>query len=68
MLIDKYRVRLGSWTKEEMQKLFTEIVPEMFQLATGNKMKAETETVKLQDIEKFWDTEAAGPGKIVVTI
>lgn len=59
---------LGSWTKEEMQKLFKEIIPEMFQLAADNKLKAETETVALQDIEKLWDTEMPDGKRLVVTI
>lgn len=59
---------LGSWTKEEMQKLFKEIIPEMFQLAADNKLKVETETVKLQDIEKLWDAEVSDGKRLVVAI
>lgn len=59
---------LGSWTKEEMQKLFTEIVPEMFQLAAANKLKVETETVELKDIEKLWDTEVSDGKRLVIKI
>jgi NADPH:quinone reductase-like Zn-dependent oxidoreductase len=59
---------LGSWTKEEMQKLFVEIVPEMFELAADKQLKIETETVKLQDIEKLWDTDVSDGKRLVVTI
>ncbi|MCL6216898.1 quinone oxidoreductase family protein [Zunongwangia pacifica] len=59
---------LGSWTKEEMQKLFKEIIPEMFQLAADNKLKAETETIQLKDIEKLWDLKVSDGKRIVVTI
>jgi hypothetical protein len=31
--------------------MFSEIIPEMFQLAADNKLKVETVQVKLQDIE-----------------
>lgn len=59
---------LGSWTKEEMQKLLKEIIPEMFQLAADNKLKAETEIIALQDVEKLWDTEVPDGKRLVVTI
>jgi NADPH:quinone reductase-like Zn-dependent oxidoreductase len=59
---------LGSWTKEEMKKLFREIVPEMFQLAAKHKLKVETVRVDLKDIEKLWDMEAEGGKRLVITI
>ena len=59
---------LGSWTIKEMQKLLTEIVPEMFQLAASNKLRAETETVELKNIEKLWNAEIPNGKRLVVTI
>jgi len=59
---------LGSWTKEEMKKLFSEIIPEMFQLAADGKLKAETVSVSLTDIEKLWDMEVADGKRMVVTM
>jgi NADPH:quinone reductase-like Zn-dependent oxidoreductase len=59
---------LGSWTKDEMKKLFSEIIPEMFQLAAGNKLKVDTEKVSLTDIEKLWDMEVPDGKRLVVTI
>jgi NADPH:quinone reductase-like Zn-dependent oxidoreductase len=59
---------LGSWTKDEMRKLLTEIVPEMFQLVVDDKLKVETATVSLQDIEKLWDMEVPNGKRLVVTI
>jgi NADPH:quinone reductase-like Zn-dependent oxidoreductase len=59
---------LGSWTKDEMKKLFSEIIPEMFQLATDNKLKVDTEKVSLTDIEKLWDMEVPDGKRLVVTI
>jgi len=59
---------LGSWTKEEMQELFKDIIPEMFDLAAHHKLKVETETVELKDIEKLWATEMPDGKRIVVTI
>lgn len=59
---------LGSWIKAEVQKLFTEIIPEMFQLAADNKLIVETETVQLKDIGKLWDMEVLGGKRLVVMI
>jgi NADPH:quinone reductase-like Zn-dependent oxidoreductase len=59
---------LGSWTKNEMQQLFAEIVPEMFDLAAAGKLKVETEKVNLADIEKLWDMEVPDGKRLVVMI
>lgn len=59
---------LGSWTKDEMQKLFSEIIPEMFQLAADNKLKVETVLVRLPDIEKLWDMQMPDGKRLVVII
>ena len=57
---------LGSWAKDEMQKLFSDIIPEMFQLAADNKLKVETVQVRLPDIEKLWDMQIADGKRLVV--
>lgn len=59
---------LGSWTKDEMQKLFSEILPEMFQLAAEDKLKVETVKVNLEDIEKLWQMEVPDGKRLVVMI
>jgi len=59
---------MGSWTKEEMQKLLKEIVPEMFQLAVENKLKIETINVSLKDIDKLWDMDVSDGKRLVITI
>jgi NADPH:quinone reductase-like Zn-dependent oxidoreductase len=59
---------LGSWTKEQMQKLFSEILPEMFQLAVVGKLKIETINISLKDIEKLWDMEVSDGKRLVVLI
>jgi NADPH:quinone reductase-like Zn-dependent oxidoreductase len=59
---------LGSWTKIEMKELFSEIIPKMFQLAADNKLKIETISVNLKDIEKLWDMEVTDGKRLVVII
>ncbi len=59
---------LGSWTKDEMQKLFIEIIPEMFQLAADQKLVADTISVGLKDIERLWDMDVPDGKRLVVTM
>lgn len=59
---------LGSWTRDEMKQLFTNIIPEMFALAAAHQLTADTETVQLADIERLWDMEVAGGKRLVVTM
>ncbi|MBF4464470.1 zinc-binding alcohol dehydrogenase family protein [Flavobacterium sp. LC2016-12] len=59
---------LGSWSKEEVKLLFSEILPEMFLLATQNKIKVNIEEVDLKDIEQMWNAEVSHGKRLVVKI
>lgn len=59
---------LGSWTKDEVKLLFLEMLPEMFLLASQNKLKVNIEKVNLVDIEKMWDTDVPDGKRLVVLI
>ncbi|MBL0737924.1 zinc-binding alcohol dehydrogenase family protein [Flavobacterium sp. GN10] len=59
---------LGSWSKEEVKLLFSEILPEMFLLASKNILKVNIETVNLSDIEKMWNAEVPDGKRLVVVI
>jgi NADPH:quinone reductase-like Zn-dependent oxidoreductase len=59
---------LGSWTKTQVKILFTEILPEMFQLAADGKIKIQTVNVALADIEKCWDLPVTDGKRLVVNI
>lgn len=59
---------LGSWSKEQVRKLFTEILPEMFQLAADGKLKVETIKVKIKDIGDLWSLDFSDGQRLVVTI
>lgn len=59
---------LGSWTKEEVKLLFTEILPEMFLLAVQNKLQVNIETTSLADIEKAWNIEVPDGKRLVVLV
>lgn len=59
---------LGSWTKQQMQQLLSEILPEMFQLAADDKLKVDIEKVALADIEQLWEMEVTDRKRLVVTM
>jgi NADPH:quinone reductase-like Zn-dependent oxidoreductase len=59
---------LGSWSKDQVRKLFSEILPEMFQLAADGKLKVETVEVKLADIAELWDLDVADGRRLVVIV
>lgn len=59
---------LGTWSREEVGKLFTEIIPEAFQLAAENKLVVDTMQVSLGDIAQLWQAETPNGKRIVVTI
>ena len=59
---------LGSWTRHQIGLLFSEILPEMFQLAADGKLKIGTTAVALADIEKLWEVEVPDGRRLVVKI
>jgi NADPH:quinone reductase-like Zn-dependent oxidoreductase len=59
---------LGAWSKKQVGQLFTEILPEMFQLAAEGKLKVETINVKMEDIAELWNLDVPDGQRLVVTI
>lgn len=59
---------IGSWTKEEFGKLFSEILPDMFQLAAEGKLVIDVTTFPLLEIERNWNEEAKNGERLVVLI
>jgi NADPH:quinone reductase-like Zn-dependent oxidoreductase len=59
---------LGAWSKQQVRQAFTDILPEMFQLAAAGKLKVETATVKIADIAELWNLDVPGGQRLVVTI
>jgi NADPH:quinone reductase-like Zn-dependent oxidoreductase len=59
---------LGAWPKEQVGLLFTEILPEMFQLAANGKLIISTTSVKLKDISTLWDKDVSNGERLVVII
>lgn len=59
---------LGTWTREEMKRLFTEILPEAFRMASENKLKIDTVTAPLEDVEEVWEKTLDGGKRLVITI
>jgi NADPH:quinone reductase-like Zn-dependent oxidoreductase len=59
---------LGSWSKEQIRKLFTEILPEMYERAANGLLIVDTIEVKLKDIADLWNLEVPDGRRLVVTI
>jgi NADPH:quinone reductase-like Zn-dependent oxidoreductase len=59
---------LGSWTKDQVRKLFTEILPEICRLAADGKLKIDTLKVNLKDIANLWNLDVPSGQRLVVTI
>lgn len=59
---------LGAWSKDQVHLLFTQILPEMFQLAAAGKLKVETIEVRLKDIADQWNVDVTGGERLVVMI
>lgn len=59
---------LGAWSKQQVGLLFSDILPEMFQLAAADKLTVNTVTVKLEDIANLWNLEVPGGQRLVVTV
>jgi len=58
---------IGSLSAVQMKKMLSEMIPEMMQLAIGGKLKIDTVTAKLEDIETAWN-EKTPPAKRLVIV
>ncbi|ADB39826.1 quinone oxidoreductase family protein [Spirosoma linguale] len=59
---------LGSWTRQEVGKLFSETLPEMFQLAADGKLKVDTVMVDLSEIESIYNVAISDGKRLVITM
>lgn len=57
---------LGSLTRHDIGKLFSDILPEMFQLAANGKLHIETVNVPLDEIESVYDLAIPDGKRLVV--
>lgn len=59
---------MGSWTKEQIKVLLTEILPEMLQLAADGKLVAGVQTISIKEIEKIWDMNIEDGKRLVALV
>jgi NADPH:quinone reductase-like Zn-dependent oxidoreductase len=59
---------LGSLSMTDIQQFITTVLPEMFQLAAAGKLKLDTHTEQLKDIEQVWDKELESGKRLVIEI
>ncbi len=58
----------GSIPADVMQKLPSEILPEMLQLAANGKLKIETVTADLKDVEAAWNQHVPAGKRLVIVM
>jgi len=58
---------LGSLSKDELNRFYTEILPEVFDLAKQGKLKLNTEVMLLSEIEKAWNKKLEGGVRLVIS-
>ncbi len=58
----------GSISKEQLMKIPTVLIPEVFRLATEGKLQIDTETVPLRDVEMAWKHKHSTGKRMVVVI
>ena len=59
---------LGAWSRAQVGRLFSEILPEMFSLAAAGRLTVQTSTTELADIAVLWNLEVPDGRRLVVTI
>lgn len=59
---------LGSLSKADLQAFFTEVLPEIFQLAASGILYLDTRVMPLSDIEKAWNMELNGGARLVISV
>jgi NADPH:quinone reductase-like Zn-dependent oxidoreductase len=58
---------LGSLSEGDIAKIYSDLLPEMLQLAADGKLKIETVTAPLKDVESAWNMDA-GSKRVVIVI
>jgi NADPH:quinone reductase-like Zn-dependent oxidoreductase len=59
---------IGSLPQEAMDKLYAEVLPEMFELAASGKLKIDTVTRSLEHVEVAWFEDIPSGKRLVITI
>ncbi|CAN5293916.1 hypothetical protein BH09BAC4_BH09BAC4_41130 [soil metagenome] len=66
--VELYGVGGGSISKEDMQKVRTEILPQLFDLVVSGKLKIETEAVALKDVERACKQGETNGKRLVIVL
>jgi NADPH:quinone reductase-like Zn-dependent oxidoreductase len=59
---------LGARPEQQLNRLFTEILPEMFQLAAEHKLTVQTITHEIGHIARLWDLNIPDGKRLVITV
>lgn len=59
---------MGSWPRHHVAQVFTEILPEAFELAVQGQLNLGTVNAELSQIVDLWKLNVPGGKRLVVTI
>jgi NADPH:quinone reductase-like Zn-dependent oxidoreductase len=59
---------MGSWSRQQVGQLFTDILPEALQWAAEGRLHIETATLPLADIARAWSLEVPTGKRLVVLV
>lgn len=59
---------IGSLSQHDMRRYSVEVLPEMFHLAAEGKLKIETVTAPLKDVEPAWNKEIPNTKRMVIVM
>lgn len=59
---------MGSWSKEELKTLLTEILPQTFQLAVEGKLHASIKTISIDDMQNEWNINVQNGSRVVALL
>ncbi|WP_343632011.1 zinc-binding dehydrogenase [Fluviicola sp.] len=59
---------LGSLSREDLHRFYKEVLPEIFELAKDGKLKLDTYTAPLSEVEKAWELALEGGVRLVISV
>jgi NADPH:quinone reductase-like Zn-dependent oxidoreductase len=59
---------MGSWPREQVGQLFTEMLPEALQWAAEGRLHVDTVTRRLAEVERLWDMDVPAGQRLVVLV
>jgi len=59
---------MGAWSKKQVGLFFSEILPEMYELAAKGLIKVDTIALKLENVAELWNLDIPAGQRLVLTV